>query len=114
MEKAFVVQRGATKLFATERSVDTAISDAAELMALLVQSKRDVNASSVVGDQAFVKLAEAISALSAARTAMVECHNELAEVKLRLGVRTKMIGGETNKDFDRQIGHADHRSVAEA
>jgi hypothetical protein len=39
---------------------------------------------------------EAISALSAARTAMVGVHGELAEAKLRLGIRTKM-GGVENK-----------------
>lgn len=90
MEKAFVVQKVASKLFATERSVDAAMTDAAELMALLMQSRLDVNASAVVGDQAAVKLAEAIAAISAARSAVVACHNELAEVKLRIGVRTKL------------------------
>ncbi|MDB5430761.1 MAG: hypothetical protein JWP35_1877 [Caulobacter sp.] len=109
MEKAFVVQKVATKLFATERSVDAAMSDAAELMAMLMQARQDVRASAVVGDQAAVKLAEAIAAISAARSAVVACHNELADVKLRLGVRTKMAG--TDPKFIEQIGQADLREV---
>jgi hypothetical protein len=94
MEKAFVVQSVASKLFATERSVDAAMTDAAELMAGLMQARKDAGVSAVVGDQAAVKLAEAIAAISAARTAMVACHHELDEVRLRLGVRTKMAGFE--------------------
>lgn len=91
MEKAFVVQKVAVQLRATEKSVDAAMTDAAELMAMLMKSRQDMAVSAVVGDQAAVKLAEAISAISAARSAVVACHNELAEVKLRLGVRTKLI-----------------------
>lgn len=103
MEKAFVAQRAATKLFATERSVDAAMTEAAELMALLMQSRTDAKVSAVVGDKAVTKLAEAITAISAARSAIVGCHNELAEVKLRLGIRTKMIGTDP-KDTGFAIG----------
>lgn len=109
MEKAFVVQGVATKLFATEKSVDAAILDAAELMAGLMQARRDAGVSAVVGDQAAVKLADAISALSAARSAVVACHHELDEVRLRLGVRTRMAGfepktGATLPEDVRQVG----------
>ena len=37
---------------------------------------------------------EALAALGEARTAIVGAHNELNEVKLRIGVRTKMTGWE--------------------
>jgi hypothetical protein len=112
MEKAFVVQKVATKLFATERSVDAAMTDASELMALLMQSRRDVNASAVIGDEAAVKLAEAISAISIARSAVVACHNELADVKLRLGVRTKLIVGDPgDKTFGFAADQTDLREV---
>lgn len=94
MEKAFVAQRVATKLFATERAVDAAMIEAAELMADLLKARADVGVSAVVGDRASAKLVEALAALGEARSAVVEMHGELNEVKLRLGIRTKLIGIE--------------------
>jgi hypothetical protein len=94
MEKAFVAQRVATKLFATEAAVDQAMVEATEFMADLLKARSDVNVSLVFADDAQVKLMEAIKALSEARSAMVGVHNELAEAQLRLGVRTKMNGVE--------------------
>lgn len=94
MEKVFVAQRVATKLFASEKAVDAAMVEAAELMADLVKARKDLNLSAVVGDKAVAKVVEALSALGEARSAMVEAHNELNDVKLRIGVRTKMIGFE--------------------
>lgn len=92
MEKAFVAQRVAAKLFATEASVDQAMVEATELMADLLKARKDVSASMVFADDVQVKLMEAISALSQARSAMVGVHGELNEAKLRLGIRTKMAG----------------------
>jgi hypothetical protein len=90
MEKVFVAQGVAKKLFATEHAVDGALAEAAELMSEMLRAKKDVNLSSVVGDEAASKLVDAIKALGEARTAMVAVHNELNDVKLRLGIRTKM------------------------
>jgi len=94
MEKAFVAQRVATKLFSTEAAVDQAMVEATELMADLLKARQDVKVSLVFADDVQVKLMEAVKALSEARTAMVGVHNELAEAQLRLGVRTKMNGFE--------------------
>jgi hypothetical protein len=92
MEKAFVAQRVAKKLFTTEAAVDGALAEAAELMSEMLQARRDVSVSMVFADDVQVKMMEAMKALSEARTAMVGVHNELNEAKLRLGVRTKMSG----------------------
>lgn len=92
MEKVFVAQRVANKLFATEAAVDGALAEAAELMSVMLAARKDVSASMVFADDAQVKLMEAMKALSDARTAMVGVHNELGEAKLRLGIRTKMAG----------------------
>ncbi|WP_269716998.1 hypothetical protein [Caulobacter sp. NIBR2454] len=94
MEKAFVAQRVANKLFATENAIDAAMLEASEMMAEMLKARKDLGASATVGDQACAKLVEAISALGAARTAMVEAHGVLGETKLRLGIRTKMAGFE--------------------
>ena len=102
MEKVFVVQRVANKLFSTEDAVDGALSEATELMAEMIKARKDLKASLIVNDKATTKLVEAIAALGEARAAMVAMHNELSEVKLRLGVRTKMDGWDTNKFLARE------------
>jgi len=90
MEKVFVAQRVAKKLFTTEAAVDGALAEAAELMSEMLSARRDVQVSMVFADDVQVKMMEAMKALSEARTAMVAVHNELNEAKLRLGIRTKM------------------------
>ena len=90
MEKAFVAQRVAKKLFVTEAAVDGALAEAAELMSELLTARKEVNTSLVFADDVQVKLMEAMKALSEARSAMVGVHNQLNEAKLRLGIRTKM------------------------
>ncbi|MGA0603980.1 hypothetical protein ACO2Q3_24965 [Caulobacter sp. KR2-114] len=94
MEKVFVAQRVATKLFATENAVDAALAEASELMADMLQARKDLGLSAVFGDTAAARVVDAISALSTARTAMVAAHNELNESKLRIGIRAKMAGFE--------------------
>lgn len=90
MEKAFVAQRVAKKLFVTEAAVDGALVEASELMSEMLKARQDVHVSMVFADEAQAKLMEAMKALSEARSAMVSVHNELNEAKLRLGIRTKM------------------------
>ncbi|MBW8813547.1 MAG: hypothetical protein JF588_08990 [Caulobacterales bacterium] len=90
MEKVFVAQRVANKLFATEAAVDGALVEASELMGEMLKARLDVNASMVFADDCQAKLMDAMKALSEARSAMVAVHNELGEAKLRLGIRTKM------------------------
>ena len=92
MEKAFVAQRVAKKLFVTEAAVDGALVEASELMSEMLRARKDVNVSMVFADDVQVKMMDAIKALSEARTAMVAVHNELNEAQLRLGIRTKMAG----------------------
>jgi hypothetical protein len=92
MEKVFVAQRVANKLFATEASVDAALVDASQLMAELVAARSELKLSAVFGAETQAKLMEAMKALDEARTAMVEVHSGLEEAKLRVGIRTKMVG----------------------
>ena len=92
MEKAFVAQRVAKKLFVTEAAVDSALVEASELMSEMLKARQEVNTSLVFADDVQIKMVEAIKALSEARTAMVAVHSELNEAKLRLGIRTKMSG----------------------
>ena len=98
MEKAFVAQRVAKKLFTTEAAVDGAMVEAAELMSEMLKARQDVNVSLVFADDVQVKMMQALKALSEARSAMVAVHSELNEAKLRLGIRTKMDGMDKPKE----------------
>jgi len=92
MDKALIAQTVANKLFATENAVDAAIVEASKLMGGLIEARQEMRLSAVVGDDAAGKVAAALIALTEARKAVVEAHNELADVKLRVGIRTKLIG----------------------
>ena len=111
MEKAFVAQRVAKKLFTTEAAVDGALVEASELMSEMLKARKDVHASMVFADDVQVKMMEAMKALSEARTAMVAVHSELAEAKLRLGIRTKMQGEGEKPPQSAPVQHTTFREV---
>lgn len=92
MEKVFVAKRVAGKLVSTEAAVDAAVTEVAEMMAELMQARKDLGLSATFGHGVTAKVADAMQALIVARTAMVEAHTELDETRLRLGVRTRMVG----------------------
>jgi len=92
VEKALIAQQVATKLFATENAVDAAILEASQLLAGLIEARTDIGFSAVLGTEAFSKVSLALSHLTDTRRAMVEAHHELNDAKLRLGIRTKMVG----------------------
>lgn len=104
MDKAFVAQRVATKLFSTEKAVDAAMVEAAQLLAGMIEARAELKISAITGDAAQAKLTQAIAALSQARSAIVETHGELAEAKLRVGIRTKLIGVEDKPETDQKPG----------
>ncbi len=94
MDKVFVAKRVATKLRGAEHSIDAALVEASEMVAELVRSRKELSLAANVGDVALAKITAAVAALSEARTSMVAAHAELAEVQLRLGIRTRMDGVE--------------------
>ena len=112
MEKALVAQRVANRLFATEKAVDAAMTEAASLMTAMVEARAELGLSAVVGDDATGKVAQAIATLAEARRAVVAAHGDLADLKLRVGIRTKLIGVsdkppeniETEARHIRQVG----------
>ena len=92
MEKALVAQRVANRLFATEKAVDAAMAEAAALMTSMAEARTELGLSAVVGDDATMKVAQAIATLAEARRSVVSAHSSLADLKLRVGIRTKLIG----------------------
>ncbi len=104
MEKVFVAQRVANKLYATEAAVDAATVEVMEMMAELMQARKDLGLSATVGNGASAKFAEAVQALAIARTAIVEAHSQLDETRLRVGIRTRMGGFIKEDQLPQQIG----------
>jgi hypothetical protein len=89
MEKAFVAQRVSTKLQATEKSIETAMTEAAELLATLIEARRELNISTVVGDKELANLTQALAALETARHATVEMHGGLGRLAKAMRIPVK-------------------------
>lgn len=92
MEKIEVLHTVADELFATERAVDDAIAQATDMVATMIQARRDANLSAVVGAEAQAKMMEAIAALGAARSAVVASHAEMARVQRLVGLGHVAVG----------------------
>ena len=100
MDKVFVVQGVANKLWATEDAMDAAIAQASTLLSGIIEARAEIGCSHIVTDPAMAKVSAALAAMSAARTALVESHAALDEAKLRIGVRTKLVGGNDKGDHN--------------
>lgn len=112
MEKALAAQKLANKLFATEAAVDAAMTEAMTLLTGMMETRKEFGLSATVGDVAAAKVAEAISTLAAAKSAIVVAHGEMADLKLRVGLRTKMIGVMDKPPTGPSTQHLDERNVA--
>jgi len=99
MEKALIAKRVANKLFATEKAVDSAILEASQLLSGLIEARQEMGLNAVLGSETMSKLSLALAALNDARQSVVDTHTGLAEVQLRLGIRTRMGGGVGPKSY---------------
>lgn len=97
IDKAFVAQGVANHLGATEKAIDTAMAEAAQLMTAMMAARGELNLAAEVGDEAVSKVADAVTTLAQARRTVVAAHGDLAQVQLRIGVRTRMIGDFKNR-----------------
>jgi hypothetical protein len=104
VDKVFVAKRVATKLRGAEHSIDAALVEATEMVAELLRARKELGLAANVGDVAVSKLTAAVAALSEARTSMVAAHADLAEVQLRIGVRTRMDGAEEKAEPATAVG----------
>ena len=109
MDKVFVAKRVASKLRSAEHSIDAALIEASELVSELLRARSEVGLAANVGDVAIAKVSAALSALSEARTSVVAAHSDLAEVQLRIGIRTRM---DVEDKAEPTTASADLRDVA--
>ena len=112
MERALVLQHAANKLYAAEASIDKAMADASLLIMELQKVRTDLNLSATFADEATAKAAQSLATLAQARSAMVACHAEMNDGKLRLGVRTKMSGCGDKPPQNQGLEPGDLRHVA--
>ena len=96
-DKMMVAQGVANRLFATEAAIDAALAETSGLMGAMMSSRGELRIAATVGEDAVAKVAEAMATLAQARSSVVAAHRELEQVKLRIGIRSKMLG-EHQKD----------------
>ena len=110
MDKAQVIASVAGDLNATEQSVDEAITRATTLVQSMIGTRAALGVSAVVGSESQAKAMDAIANLSAARQAMVACHDELGKDHRRLGYGVYASGGyDKGKDKERPPIIGEHR-----
>jgi hypothetical protein len=105
MDRTEVVAGVAGDLYATEKAVDAAITQATTLVQSMIGARAALDVSPVAGSGSQAKALEAIAALGVARQAVVACHAELQKDHRRLGWGVYAVG-PVNKgdDWETPIG----------
>jgi hypothetical protein len=110
VDKVFIARSVGVKLRATEAAIDAAIVEATELMSEIIRGRVTLRVSAGATDPTMAKIAAAIAALSESRSAMVEAHSAADELRLRIGVRTRMDGME--EKVEKETSQPSLRDVA--
>jgi hypothetical protein len=92
MTRQTIGENLAARLYAAETAIDLALTETAMLAAMLPAARADAYLSAVTGQRAFDGAAGALSALSAARSQMVQTHTALAAIARKLGLDVLAVG----------------------
>lgn len=92
MSRQSIGEALAARLYAAETAIDLALIETAMLAAMLPAARADAYLSAVTGQRAFDGAAGTLSALSAARSQMVQTHTALAALARKLGLDALAIG----------------------
>jgi hypothetical protein len=92
MSRETISQTVAARLHATEAAIDAALIEAGQLVALLPAARAQAYLSAVAGGKAFDCAAGAITALTQARSQIVETHSALAVLARRMGLGAVAVG----------------------
>ena len=92
MDKVAVVAGIAGELNETERAIDAALVHATGMVQAMIAGRAELSISPISGAESQAKVMAAIAALSAARDAVVACHEEMAKDHRRLGWGTYAVG----------------------
>lgn len=85
MDRTEVIVGVAGDLYATEKAIDAAITQATTLVQSMIGARAALSVSPVAGAGSQAKAVETIAALSTAREAIVACHAELQKDHRRMG-----------------------------
>ncbi|WP_052025078.1 hypothetical protein [Asticcacaulis sp. AC466] len=97
MKRSDMVLYGAEQLILSENAIEQALADTAGLASSLSRMRVDSRLSAVIGQDALCEVAEAITALTRARGAMVRAHGHLDAVKKQIGCGAVATGGGYQK-----------------
>ncbi|KQY96638.1 hypothetical protein [Brevundimonas sp. Root1423] len=92
MTRQSIGENLAARLYAAETAIDLALIETAMLAAELPAARADAYLSAVTGQRAFDGAAGALSALSTARSQMVQTHTALAALARKLGLDALAMG----------------------
>jgi hypothetical protein len=104
MTRETVGEALATRLHAAEAAIDQALTETAQLAAMLPAARAQAYLSAVTGQRAFDGTAASIGALVRARSHLVDTHNTLAALARRLGLETLAVGPADKPDDEPPVG----------
>jgi len=103
MDRTEVVTGIANELYATELAVDDAISHAAAMVQALIAGRNELSISAIAATASQTKAMETLAALSAAREAIVSCHEEMQKDHRRMGWGTYAGVRDKPSDLDKLL-----------
>ena len=92
MKRRQIAQKVADQLFVTERAIELALKEAANLVGILPEARLEANLSAVVGQPAFDGASGTIMLLTQARRSIIDTHHGLATVRDAVGMRHVSFG----------------------
>jgi hypothetical protein len=100
------------RLHAAEAAIDAALTETAQLAAMLPTARAQAYLSAVTGQKAFDGAAASITALAQARSHMVATHNTLAALARKIGLETVAVGPLDKPEDPVPIGGGVTQSLA--
>lgn len=79
-------------LYSTEAALDAAMLEANRLMQTMLEARAEMALPATFGAEALTRVTATLGELGQARTELVSAHKELDELRLRLNLRTSMVG----------------------
>ena len=101
MTRETIGLRLAEQLYAAERAIDIALSEAATLTAMLPEARREAYLSVTVAQPAFSATAASVAALATARGELASAHRVLGALAKSLGLETLASGPVDKPDEER-------------
>jgi hypothetical protein len=87
----------AEALWSTERALDSAFGELADLLGTVTRARQDANFGMMVGQDAVNELAAAIPEMTVVRDRLIEAHRRLDKWQKRMGLETTRMGGGMDK-----------------